>query len=160
MNDFLLRATQLLNVVIAFRLIQYWHEGYQLFNTHPVNACEYHSVWLSVLLQRSANRKHNRDTNSHGSRSTIVGLPYYRWPRPSENPTRAAKAEVEGCQYEGATPDEHGYGILGWGPQYTELFGSENWVRGYYLSTDQGRYSTIRSSSTELVTKSARKKLV
>lgn len=43
----------------------------------------------------------------------------------------AAKAEVNDrlANFQGAASNEHGYGILGWGPQCAALFGTQKEVR-------------------------------
>jgi hypothetical protein len=45
----------------------------------------------------------------------------------------AAKAEVNDrlADFQGAASNEHGYGILGWGPQCAALFGNQKEVRTY-----------------------------
>lgn len=55
----------------------------------------------------------------HGVGSKLIGIRYDRLPCPSAELVSAAKAEVNDrlANFQGAASNEHGYGILGWGPQ-------------------------------------------
>jgi hypothetical protein len=52
-------------------------------------------------------------------------------PRISSELIKSAKAEVEGrvSRLQDVTSEDHGYGILGWGPRCAELFESYRGVR-------------------------------